>query len=136
MLRTPANVYMALVYDISNRKSFETIEWWFAERCQHAPKSAVKILVGNKADNVCFYLVSTAPTLKKDASQGHDRQIPTAEAAAYASRMGVLFVEASAKTGVGLREVFRDTLERVLESPIPLKPTYMSVSSVSPSRAT
>ena len=73
---------------------------------------------------------------QKDASQGHDRQIPTAEAAAYASRMGALFVEASAKTGVGLREVFRDTLERVLESPVPLKPTYMSVSSVSPTRAT
>lgn len=127
---------MALVYDISNRKSFETIEWWFAERCKHAPKSAVKILVGNKADNVFSYLVSTVPILTKDVSQGHDRQIPTAEAAAYASRMGALFVEASAKTGVGLREVFRDTLERVLESPVPLKPTYMSVSSVSPSRAT
>ena len=127
---------MALVYDISNRKSFETIEWWFAERSKLAPKSAVKILVGNKADNVFSYFVSTVPTLTKDTSQGHDRQIPTAEAAAYASRMGALFVEASAKTGVGLREVFRDTLERVLESPVPLKPTYMSVSSVSPSRAT
>jgi len=107
-----------LVYDISNRESFETIEWWFAERSHYAPKSAVKILVGNKADN------------------GHDRQIPTAEAAAYASRMGALFVEASAKTAVGLREVFRDTLERVLESPISSQPTHMSVSSAAPFRAT
>ena len=74
---------------------------------------------------------------QKDASQGHDRQIPTAEAAAYASRMGALFVEASAKTAVGLREVFRDTLERVLESPISSSnPTYMSVSSATPVRAT
>lgn len=94
-----------LVYDISNRKSFEVIEWWFAERSKHAPKSAVKVLVGNKADN------------------GHMRQIPTAEATAYAARMGALFVEASAKTAVGVREVFRDTLERVLDSPIPFKPT-------------
>jgi len=85
-----------LVYDISNRQSFETIEWWFAVRSQHAPKSAVKILVGNKTDNE------------------HTRQISTAEGAAYASRMGVLFVESSAKTAEGVREVFRDTLERVL----------------------
>jgi hypothetical protein len=59
------NVYAALVYDISNRQSFETIEWWFAVRSQHAPKSAVKILVGNKTDNVCFNLVSTVLTLKR-----------------------------------------------------------------------
>ena len=51
------------------------------------------------------------------------RQIPAAEAAAYASRMGALFVEASAKTALGVREVFRDTLERVLELPVPFKPT-------------
>jgi Ras-related protein Rab-18 len=94
-----------LVYDISNRQSFETIEWWFAVRSQHAPKSAVKILVGNKADN------------------GHTRQISTAEGAAYAARMGVLFVESSAKTAEGVREIFRDTLERVLASPIQSKPT-------------
>ncbi|KAI9447204.1 small GTPase superfamily [Lactarius psammicola] len=98
-----------LVYDISNRKSYETIQWWFAERSKHAPESAVKILVGNKADN--------------DALQGHMRQVPTAEAAAYASRMGTLFVESSAKTAVGVREVFRDTLERVLQSPVLFKPT-------------
>ena len=108
---------MTLVYDISNRQSFETIEWWFAERSQHAPKSAVKILVGNKADNVRLHLVSIVPTLKMTSQKGHMRQIPTAEAAAYASRMGAIFVEASAKTAVGVREVFRDTLERVLELP-------------------
>jgi hypothetical protein len=58
-----------------------------------------------------------------DASQGHTRQIPTAEAAAYAARMGALFVESSAKTAEGVREIFRDTLERVLASPISSKPT-------------
>jgi GTPase SAR1 family protein len=57
-------MYVALVYDISSRKSFETIQWWFAERSQLAPKSAVKILVGNKVDNVRLHLVSTVPTLK------------------------------------------------------------------------
>jgi hypothetical protein len=60
---------------------------------------------------------------QKDASQGHTRQISTAEGAAYAARMGVLFVESSAKTAEGVREIFRDTLERVLASPIQSKPT-------------
>lgn len=44
------------------------------------------------------------------------RQVSTREGAAYAARKGTLFVEASAKTAVGLREVFRDTVERVLDS--------------------
>jgi len=90
-----------LVYDISNRASFEEIEWWFAERSRFAPESAVKVIVGNKADNEDM------------------RQVPTKEAAAYAARKGTLFVEASAKTAVGLREVFRDTVEHILEAPIP-----------------
>jgi Ras-related protein Rab-18 len=51
---------------------------------------------------------------QKIASQENTRQISTTEGAAYASRMGVLFVESSAKTAEGVREVFRDTLERVL----------------------
>ena len=40
------------MYDISNRASFEEIEWWFAERSRFAPESAVKVIVGNKADKV------------------------------------------------------------------------------------
>ncbi|KAI0295590.1 P-loop containing nucleoside triphosphate hydrolase protein [Multifurca ochricompacta] len=61
------------------------------------PESAVKIIVGNKAD------------------KGDMRQLPMAEAAAYAARMGALFIEASAKTAIGAREIFRDTLEGILE---------------------
>jgi len=96
-----------IVYDITNRESFEALERWFAERSRDVPESAVKIIVGNKVD-------------KEDM-----RQVPTREGAAYAARKGTLFVEASAKTAVGLREVFRDTVERVLdsESPFPFSPT-------------
>jgi len=89
---------IVLVYDISNRASFEELEWWFAERSRYAPESAIKVIVGNKADKVDM------------------RQVPTTEAARYAARMGALFIEASAKTAVGVREIFRDTVERVLDS--------------------
>ncbi|KAI0262114.1 ras family-domain-containing protein [Gloeopeniophorella convolvens] len=88
-----------LVYDITNRESFEALPWWFAERSKYVPDSAVKIVVGTKAD------------------KEHARQVSTAEAAAYAARMGCLFVEASAKTAVGVRETFRDVLERIVDTP-------------------
>ncbi|KAI0300607.1 ras-domain-containing protein [Multifurca ochricompacta] len=107
-----------LVYDITNRESFEAIEWWFAERSRYAPKSAVKIIVGNKAD------------------KGHMRRVTTAEAAAYAARMGTLFIEASAKTAVGVREVFRDTVEHILENPILSKPTNVSAFTVTHAHST
>jgi len=109
----------SIVYDISNRASFEELEWWFAERSRFAPESAVKVIVGNKADNVIPHLFQSLCTCSQWDPQEDMRQVPTKEAAAYAARKGTLFVEASAKTAVGLREVFRDTVEHVLEAPIP-----------------
>jgi len=35
----------------------------------------------------------------------------------YAARMGCLFVETSAKTGMGVYRAFRDVVERVAETP-------------------
>lgn len=40
------------VYDVTNRKSFDAIAWWFEERSKHAPALAVKMIVGNKSDRV------------------------------------------------------------------------------------
>ncbi|KAH9051649.1 P-loop containing nucleoside triphosphate hydrolase protein [Lactarius deliciosus] len=57
------------------------------------------IIIGNKAD------------------KEHARQVPTAEAAAYAGRMGCLFVEASAKTAIGVCAAFRSMVERIVETP-------------------
>ncbi|KAI0260382.1 ras-domain-containing protein [Gloeopeniophorella convolvens] len=86
-----------LVYDICNRASFDAVRWWFAERSSNVPDSIVKIIVGNKVD------------------KEYARQVPTDEAAAFAAQMGCLFVEASAKTAVGMREIFRDTIERIVD---------------------
>ncbi|KAH8982571.1 putative ras-related protein rab-18 [Lactarius hatsudake] len=88
-----------LVYDITNRESYDALAWWFAERSMHVPEATVKIIIGNKVD------------------KEHERQVPTAEAAAYAARMGCLFVEASAKTAIGVRAAFRGVVERIVETP-------------------
>ena len=49
--------------------------------------------------------------------QEYARQVSTEEAAAYAARMGCLFVETSAKTPMGVCRAFRDVVERVTEAP-------------------
>lgn len=43
--------------------------------------------------------------------------MPTAEGEAFAERMGCLFVEASAKTAVGVTEAFSEVVERIIDTP-------------------
>jgi hypothetical protein len=52
-----------------------------------------------------------------NTTQEHARQVPKAEAAAYAARKGCLFVETSAKTAIGVSAVFRNVVERIVETP-------------------
>jgi Ras-related protein Rab-18 len=118
------------VYDVTNRASFEAIAWWFAERNKHAPKHAIKMIVGNKSDkgakkNAIFFfffffffllIIITERGPLSSSKQCHMRQVSAAEGAAYAAKMGCLFVESSAKTAVGVRETFRDVVERIIHS--------------------
>ncbi|KAI5121543.1 hypothetical protein M0805_002602 [Coniferiporia weirii] len=102
-----------LVYDVANRESFDALPRWYSELETYVSDSVVKILVGNKLD--------------KEFS----RQVPTAEGAAFAERMGSLFVEASAKTAIGVREAFTDVVARILDTP----ELWAPVSNVTPDRA-
>jgi len=88
-----------LVYDVSNRESFEALPRWYSELETYVSDSVVKILVGNKVD--------------KEFS----RQVPVAEAQQFAARMSTLFIETSAKTAVGVNEVFQEVVEKILETP-------------------
>ncbi|KAJ6558128.1 ras family-domain-containing protein [Mycena capillaripes] len=88
-----------LVYDVSNRESFDALPRWFSELETYVSDKVVKILVGNKVD--------------KEFS----RQVPTSEAQAFATRMNSLFVETSAKTSVGVKEAFTEVVERIMDIP-------------------
>ncbi|KAH7922413.1 ras-domain-containing protein [Leucogyrophana mollusca] len=88
-----------LVYDVANRETFDALPKWFSEIETYVPSSVVRIIVGNKLD------------------KEHSRQVPTAEGAAFAKRQNALFVEASAKTAVGVREAFEDVVGRILDTP-------------------
>ncbi|KIK64203.1 hypothetical protein GYMLUDRAFT_71621 [Collybiopsis luxurians FD-317 M1] len=88
-----------LVYDVTSRESFDALPRWYSELETYVSDSVVKILVGNKLD--------------KEFS----RQVPTAEAAAFAERMNSLFIEASAKTAINVKETFQEVVERILDTP-------------------
>ncbi|KAA1470882.1 ras-domain-containing protein [Dentipellis sp. KUC8613] len=88
-----------LVYDVANKESFDALPRWYSELETYVSDSVVKIVVGNKVD------------------KEYSRQVPTEEGRKFAERMNSLFVEASAKTAVGVREAFRDVVERILETP-------------------
>jgi len=88
-----------LVYDVSSRESFEALPRWLDELENYVPTEVVKIVVGNKLD------------------KEYSRQVPTAEGEAFAGRTGCLFVEASAKTAVGVTEAFNDVVARIIDTP-------------------
>ena len=60
-------------------------------------ESVVKLLVGNKIDM--------------------DRKVPREEAEAWARAHGMLFLEASAKTKLGIRQCFMELVQKILEDP-------------------
>ncbi|KAG8871483.1 hypothetical protein FRB97_008646 [Tulasnella sp. 331] len=107
-----------LVYDVSNRKSFDALSGWLSEVQEHANDAIVKILIGNKVDKEVLRVVSEA------------------EGASFAKEKGTLFMEASAKTSVGVREAFRDvvttmeTREKSKAPPLKIKLLLIGNSSV------
>lgn len=82
-----------LVYDITNRDSFDVIEAWLNEMRQHCEESTVKILVGNKCD------------LAEEA-----RQVSIEEGTGLAERLGSSFMETSALDATNVEQCFRTVL--------------------------
>jgi len=88
-----------LVYDVANRESFDALPKWFSELETYVLPAVVKIIVGNKVD--------------KEFS----RQVSCAEGEQFAKRMNSLFIEASAKTAVGVGDAFRDVVNKIIDTP-------------------
>ncbi|CAG8433205.1 517_t:CDS:2 [Ambispora gerdemannii] len=83
-----------LVYDVSNRETFDELENWFTELSTYCTnKDVIKILVGNKLD--------------KETSRAISRK----EGLAFAQKSNTLFIECSAKTREGVEEAFEELQE-------------------------
>jgi len=84
------------VYDITDPQSFLDLDRWFHLVEEHAPKSVVCILAGNKSD------------------LENRRAITYQEGKAYAEKRGMLFLETSAKAGLNVQELFQAIVEQTV----------------------
>lgn len=103
-----------VVYDVTSRASFENVRTWLGDVREHADPNLTCILVGNKVD-----LCDLEPDAPTPPPGTRPRAVTTSEAQAYASAEGILFVEASAKSGQGVEDAFvvatKDILEKIKE---------------------
>lgn len=89
-----------LVFDITNSHSFTNIEKWIEESKNNAPTVSM-ILVGNKAES-------------------KERVVSFAEASAYAEKVGIPYIETSAKTGLDVDNAFYLLIDRMWDIQAPI----------------
>ena len=85
-----------VVYDISNRESFQNISQWIEDVQDNSPKTITFVLIGNKIDLVDI------------------RQVSYEEGEEFAIRKGFLFGETSAKTGENVDAIFMKSAESII----------------------
>lgn len=101
--RTITNTYyrsadgVVMVYDVTNRESFEHVRGWLKEASQHAPPGFCKMLVGNKSDRT-------------------DRAVPEAEGRALAEELHMPFLETSARTADNVEAAFLKMSEQLVHA--------------------
>ena len=78
-----------VVYDVTNRASFDNVKTWLHEIDRYASENVNKLLVGNKCE--CDDTV---------------RQVPTAEGKSFAESVSLNFLETSAKAGTFVDTAF------------------------------
>ncbi|KAF9945587.1 hypothetical protein BGZ65_010588 [Modicella reniformis] len=89
-----------LVYDVSNRDSFNDLQTWFNELDTYcSSKEVVRMIVGNKVD--------------KESSREVSRQ----EGQDLARKLQTLFVECSAKTKLGVQQAFDELVQQIIDTP-------------------
>ncbi|KAK3399000.1 P-loop containing nucleoside triphosphate hydrolase protein [Sordaria brevicollis] len=89
-----------LVYDISNRASFLSMERWFDEATANTVEDVALYLVGAKLDKA-----------------SHSREVTAEEGLALAEQHGASFCEASSKTSENVRRPFVEIVNQIVQTP-------------------
>lgn len=103
-----------IVYDISNRESFDHVREWYAElKSSSDPYNDLQTvaIIGNKMDRG-----NTSDTIDVPGSITGalgSREVKREEGAALAAELGAMFFEVSAKTGSGVRDAFQEITKNI-----------------------
>ena len=89
------SVCALVVYDITNRQSFENVKAWIEDCKSQSPSTILMVLVGNKID--------------LDSS----RAVSTEEGEDFANMNGMPFFETSAKSGENIDSIFTNTATEI-----------------------
>lgn len=84
-----------IVYDVTESETFQNIKIWLAEIEKCASPTVKRLLVGNKCDLV------------------GRRQVETETAQAYAQKLGISFLETSAKSSTNVEQAFVVLAEQI-----------------------
>ena len=88
---------MVIVYDITNRESFEAVDKWMKDaRDLRDVDQALIVMAGNKAD-----------------MGEHGRQVTTEEAEAFAKEKEIMFFEISALSGQNVQMLFNEVAKKL-----------------------
>jgi len=88
-----------IVYDVTNRNSFDHVSTWVDEINDHGNNDMIKILVGNKCDL-------------------DGRTVTIEEGKELARKLDMPFFEASALTGANVTQIFHESVKSYLQSPV------------------
>ena len=89
------SVCACIVYDITNRNSFNSIQSWIDDCTKQTPKSILYILIGNKND------------------LSDSREVQYEEGAEFAKQRDMIFLETSAKTGFNISAIFDKSVKQI-----------------------
>ena len=86
-----------VVYDVTNRESFEAVRKWLDDVSKYAQQDVCKLLIGNKSDLNKF------------------REVTTKEGKNLSKSLGIPFLETSAKDSTNVEEVFTKMSNAIYE---------------------
>merc|ERR1740125_55610 len=87
-----------MVYDVTSSESFEHVEEWLSEVDRYANENTAKLLVGNKADLI------------------EEKQVSQETAQSFADKLGISFLETSAKTATNVDAAFLTMAQELIKT--------------------